>query len=164
MTTQISISYSTLLQAAQRYISLVAKRATDKEGHSLFSQMTFSTAENNAIKEMVKHGVSEGVVAVIDVIQGYRLVGDMAAFRVTNSRSEQFDDTAFAATFQALFVNYVAAYTAYDFLSSLQPQLAQKLLTDAATRLSTLKRLVYHKKESVDTADYASVTGTSELL
>ena len=160
MTVQITFQYSEILDALHGQLALIGKRASTKDGETLWGDVTFSTAEKEALVPHVRQGVTNVVSTVLDKAQGFSSDDTEAKFRVENTRMDSLDDETFETIFLNLMKDYVVYYALYVWMTLTRPEQASLLREDRDRRLLAIRDFVYHKEDALaQSMGYANVTG-----
>lgn len=171
----VSVTYSELISKIKVHLAIIGKRAKDRDGNSVYEDLTTSTTEDAKVwADLVDLG-AEALVSTIDqVAGGYSESGDTLTFKLMSDRwadkvSGRYDERDLTnALHQAVF-KYLWMYAVGQYLSIIRPTTdPQGVPPYAATyssgceqSLSTILSLAYLKRtpESDTDKDYSSITG-----
>lgn len=159
MTVQITFPYNGVLDSLHGQLALIGKRASTKDGETLWGDITFSDAERDALRPHVRQGVTNVVSTVLDKVQGFSSDDVEAKFRVTNTRMDSLDNDTFSSIFSNLMKDYVLYYALYVWMCMTRPEQVSILREERDRRLLAIRDFVYHKGEFLSEGDYAGVTG-----
>ena len=145
------MNYSEVISIFKGQLSLLGKRLRDKDGKTLFKDVTTSSMEDTYLHEQI----DEGFMKFVSLCPN--LVGDVS-----------FDSTGITYTFKnprdshaidAALKHYLSSHILYEYVSVAYPNLSQKAANDVTYRLNTLLGVALHKDSYDSNTDFGSVKG-----
>jgi hypothetical protein len=139
--TTISINYSTLEGRVKTHLSIIGKRQGDKQGNTLFTGITLSSAEEDFIEDYIK--------AAVEIFSG-ELAPKVNTFSIGSGVEIHIDSTRInsgcSEAFKEDFQGYVQAYVLNAILEMNYSDLAKKYAVDMERHLQAAVKLIYTKE------------------
>ena len=159
MDRQITIVWETVKNAVNRHLSIIGKRATDKNGESLFSGITLSSIEDDIFLQYINAAAETFVGELSPMVTAYDS-GDTLTITISSHRWSNGHSIAFEGN----FMGFVVSYVANAILGMNYPEYAKKYADDMRNHISAALKLVYtNQAPSVSSAKYEEVKGIVEI-
>jgi len=138
MKLSIILDRAEIISRAKKHLSVVAKRAKDREGRNIFSEVTTSQTEDCIYEDMVKDGASDLVAKLKDMCDAYVFDdGDALRFDLYSDRwriektpieIEDGDDKPtmdLTEVLKSAVTSYVYNFTIARYLNSVAPAIGR---------------------------------------
>lgn len=150
-------TYSTIISAIKRHLSIIGKRLYTKEGKNLFSDITLSSAEDTDILKQYINASAQDIEALL---KQFVTASSYATTNITMTIANTRGDSDFETRTQALGESYITLNSVGEYLSMAHPELSQKYKEDARQRMESLVAYVIYKKAPASTANPLSATSS----
>ena len=136
----VTIVTSPIMTDIKQHLAVIGKRAQDKEGNNIFSNITMSTAEESIISQYVE-AAAQDIAAVASQFVG---TCTTQTGEITMTVEHPRWDNISNAFVQAV-KTYCILYSVGEYLAMTHTDLAKKYYDDAQQRIATITSLLYHK-------------------
>lgn len=155
----MALSTQVLIAAVKRHLSTIGKRARDKEGKNIFSDITLSSAEDSQLLAQYIRASVHDIEAMLKplVTSTTEQSGGVFTITVVNNRG----DIDFNSRVEDMETSYIVLNVAASYLSMLHPDYAEKYHNDAQQAMADLIKYAFHKDApSASSSSYSNVTGS----
>ena len=135
----ITVNYSDLKSEVRRSLSIIGKRADDKQGNILFTNVTLSTAEEDILKSYLKEAMESFASSFPDLATCYMDNNFNVNIVLTRYRAKTGLTDAIASNFKS----YASAYVTYQVTSVTAPDMANKYAESMTEKLNNAIKLIY---------------------
>ena len=153
----MSLSTSELIAAVKRHLSTIGKRARDKEGKNIFSDITLSSAEGTQLlTQYIKAAIHDIEALLKPLITSTTEQGGAFTITITNTRGDQ----DFQSRVEDMQKSYIILSVTASYLSMLHPEYAEKYHNEAQQAMTALVQYAFYKAGPAASAkSYADVKG-----
>ena len=145
------MNYSEVISIFKGQLSLLGKRLRDKDGKTLFKDVTTSSLEDSYLHEQIDEGFMKFVSLCPNLVDGVSFDSTGITYTFKNTRDSHAIDTALK--------HYLSSHILYEYVSVAYPNLSQKAANDVTYRLNTLLGVALHKDSYDSNTDFGSVKG-----
>lgn len=135
----ITVNYSDLKSEVRRSLSIIGKRAADKQGNVLFASVTLSSAEEDILKSYLKEAMESFVSNFADLAVCYMDNDFNVNIVLTRRRAKTGQVDAVASNFKS----YASAYVTYQVTSVTATDIAKKYAESMTDKLNEAIKLIY---------------------
>lgn len=155
--TNISISYSSLMDDAKRHLSVLGKRIYSNGGVNMFSDITVSTAEDQILRLYMSTAADNVRSALSPILSPSADTSTNFIFTVSNDRAPQ----DYQGRLTTMISSYMVLFTVGEYLAMAHPDIAAKYTTDHTGAMRSLVFYAYQKvSPQPSEKSYSDVTGT----
>ena len=148
-------TYSTIISAIKRHLSIIGKRLYTKEGKNLFSDITLSSAGDS---EILKQYINASAQDIEALLKQFVTASSYDASKISMTIANARGDSDFEARTQALGESYITLNSVGEYLAMVHPELSQKYKLDARQSMESLVAYVIYKKPPTASANPLSAT------
>lgn len=157
----ITVDWCNVRKCVSRHFSIIGKRMKEKDGSTLFANITLSSEEKGIMNQYI-NAAAETFSAELAPFITYYNSGDFLVFTIKNTRWADSEDSV-TVPFEGNFMGYTVAYVANAVLGMTYPELAKKYGEDMVNHLNAAIKLVYIKKLPNEGSSAYSMKGTLEM-
>lgn len=129
----VVLNKAELVSKIKKHLAIIAKRARDREGKSIFSEITTSTTEDYIYEDMISFGVNDMVARLKDLCSVYVNDGENITFDMYSDRWKiekteiEIEDEVDVATMDLInnltesITNFVFNFAVARYLNSISP-------------------------------------------
>lgn len=158
----ITVDWCSVRANVSKHFSIMGKRLKDKDGSTLFANVTLSSEEKNIMNQYIS-AAAETFASELAPFITYYNNGDFLMFTVKNTRWAETTDSV-SVPFEGNFMGYTIAYVANAVLGMTHPDLAKKYGDDMTNHLNAAVKLFYVKKLPNEGSSPFSMKATLEML
>ena len=138
----MSLSTSELIAAVKRHLSTIGKRARDKEGKNIFSDITLSSAEDTQLlTQYIKAAIHDIEALLKPLITSTTEQGGAFTITITNTRGDQ----DFQSRVEDMQKSFIILSVTASYFSMLHPEYAEKYHNEAQQAMTALIKYAFHK-------------------
>lgn len=139
----MTFTYSTIISAIKRHLSIIGKRLYTKDGKNLFSDITLSSAEDSDILKQYINASAQDIESMLkQFVTSSTYDTTSISMTIVNTRG----DSDFSTRTQDLGESYITLNSIGEYLAMVHPELSQKYHADARQRMESLIAYVFYKK------------------
>lgn len=139
----MTFTYSTIISAIKRHLSIIGKRLYTKDGKNLFSDITLSSAEDSDILKQYINASAQDIESMLkQLVTSSTYDTTSISMTIANTRG----DSDFSTRTQDLGESYITLNSIGEYLAMVHPELSQKYHADARQRMESLIAYVFYKK------------------
>lgn len=157
----ITLQFSTLAEAVNRSLAIVAKRMRNEDGKTVFSDMTLSTAEQPLLYDYFRDAIVLLNTTTQHFITDTLFSDEMETPSVTLTFPNNHNN-AMNTTITVALTSFCVAYAVYAWLSVVNPAIVKRYEEAMQEKLDALVQLIFHKAppQSSYTYDLPPVVNT----